>query len=148
VATAARELAMAAVMAQLKTIPSVLVERNRRSPVGADEQLPRLILRDGGHQAQEDDEAGLARYAIECTVEGYVETVEAKVGAAISELHAKVVAVLIGVEIVAGPQTLWVQEGETQVEIADAADSAVPAGIFVTSFRFNLRVPLTGGPYL
>ena len=63
-----------------------------------------MILRDGGHDAREDDAAGLALYTLEFTVDGYVEAREDAIGGAISALHAQCVAALVGQEIATSDQ--------------------------------------------
>jgi len=83
-----REAAYQRVAAGLAAIGTP-VERNRRAPIEPRE-IPILILRDAGHTARQDDEAGLITYLLAITVEGYVATSEASLGLAVTDLHARV----------------------------------------------------------
>ena len=83
-----REAAYQRVAAALAAIGTP-VERNRRAPIEP-RKIPILILRDAGHTARQDDEAGLITYLLAITVEGYVATSEASLGLAVTGLHARV----------------------------------------------------------
>jgi hypothetical protein len=146
---AAREAAFAAIAAQLEAqLPRVTVERNRRAMIGPDEPLPIVVLRDGGHEAADDDSAQLVRYSVECVVEGFVADTDARIGAALNDLHARCIAALCNRPVPMGDDALWLHERRTEVEIAEAGDSAVPAARFVTTLSFDLLSPFAGGPFL
>jgi hypothetical protein len=47
-----------------------------------------------------------------------------------------------------GDDALWLHERRTDIEIAEAGDSAVPAARFVTTLSFDRFSPCSGGPFL
>jgi hypothetical protein len=146
---AAREAAFAAIAAHLASqLLGVTVERNRRSLISPDEAMPIVVLRDGGHEAADDDSAQLVRYSIECLVEGFVVDTDARIGAALNDLHARCIAAICNQPVHFGDDALWLHERRTDIEIAEAGDSAVPAARFVTTLSFDLFSPFSGGPFL
>ncbi len=146
---AAREAAFAAIATHLAAqLPGVTVERNRRALISPDEPLPIVVLREGGHVAADDDSAQLVRYSVECLVEGFVVETDARIGAALNDLHARCIAALCNQPVAFGDDALWLHERRTEVEIAEAGDSAVPAARFVTTLSFDLLSPFAGGPFL
>jgi hypothetical protein len=149
--TAFREAAFAAIAARLSSqLSGVAIERNRRGAINPEEALPRVILRDGGHSAEEDDAFGRILYRVEAVVEGHATAAtDAAQGPAVNDLHARVVAALIGVELTVGVAggSIWMQERSTEVVMPDADTAATPTPAFVSVFAFDLRVPDQGGPY-
>ena len=143
-----REAAYQRVATALATT-STPVERNRRAPIEPRE-MPILILRDAGHTARQDDEAGLVTYLLTITVEGYVAATEAGLGLAVSDLHARVVLALVGRPLSFGspPNELWISEIRMDPDSAPLAASELPLGNFTAEFECELRTAVTSGPLI
>lgn len=148
---AAREAALAAIAARLTSqLTGVAVERGRRSMIGIDEALPRVVLTQGGHEEQEPDAVGLVLMQCTALVEGYVSAgTDAALEAAINDLHARCAAALMGAEIAYGVvgDTLWITGQAFQPDAALLTLSDEPIGAFTWTIGFEIRAPYQGGPY-
>lgn len=145
-----RSAAFAAIAARLAAqLPAVPVERNRRAMMAA-EDLPRLVVRDGGHSASAELGAGEVTYTVEAMVEGYATGAdEDALAAAINELHAETVAALIGAELAVGTAglTTWLLEDALEIDLATAAEAEAAVGAFYLTLRFDLAWPIGSGPF-
>ncbi len=148
---AAREAALAAIAARLTAqLAGVAVERGRRSMIGVEETLPRIVLVMGGHEEQDPDAVGMVLYRCTAQVEGYVAaTTDEALEGAINDLHARCAAALVGAEIAYGVvgDDLWVTGQGFAPEAALLTASDAPIGGFTWTIGFDIRAPDAGGPY-
>lgn len=148
---AAREAAMAALATRLASqLSGVVVERARRSMIGADDTLPRVVLTMGGHEEVPEDANQTVLMRCTADVEGYVSAAsDAALEAALNDLHARCAAALLGAEIAYGSigDNLWVQGLAFTPDAALLAGADEPIGGFTWTISFDIRAPFTGGPY-
>jgi hypothetical protein len=148
---AAREAALAAIAARLTAqLSGVAVERGRRSMIGAEEALPRVVLVQGGHEEQEPDAFGTVLMRCDAMVEGYAAAAtDAALEAALNDLHARCAAALMGAEIAYGivGDSLWVTGRGFVPEASLLAAADAPIGGFTWTITFDIRAPYAGGPY-
>lgn len=139
--------ALAARLAQLLGLP---VERNRRAPIDASEGLPRLVVRDGGHQATGELAYGEMQYSVEVTVEAYAKAAtEAALADLLNRLHARVILALVGAEIVvASGLSIMPVEESLELDLAAAEDAETAVGAFMCGLRFSASWPLGAGPFI
>ena len=127
-----REQVLAAFLQALQGLAGVTVERNRNRDVTA-EMMPALVMLDGGQRRR--DESGLARYAMQVDVEGYVlATSDAALGPALDDLYARTVAAGLADHTLAG-LAVDVREGELDVLIV--RDAGKPAAGFSLAFEID-----------
>ena len=140
---------MAAVTARLvAALPSVVVERARRTPVDIEsETLPRLVLHIDSLEADASAEPSATHYRIGLSIVGTsIGTSDLEAQQAVLTLHASVVAALAGWT----PSTTGlgdVAELGADFLLHDVDQSATPAGEFAARFEL-LAVAPTGSPYL
>lgn len=97
-----------------------LAEEYERNPSDDPTRFPALAANDGGHRIVET-EAGATRYALDLTVEGYVEGgTGAQASAALNELYAAVVATMM-TEPPLGGLAETIEEGDLRVATATLA---------------------------
>ena len=144
-----REAALAAIADCLTAeLPGVVLERARRAPVDTDkEPLPRLVLTGTDWEADETAEAGSTHYSLGIAVAGYVrDGTDLGVEQALSELHASVVAAVVGwTPAIDGLGE--VSEQGAEFRLYDTDESAKPAGEVLARFSMLAIAPL-GSPYL
>jgi hypothetical protein len=146
--TPLREAALAAMSARLTSqLSGVTVERARRAPVDTDsEHLPRVVLTATDWTADETVEPLATHYTLAFVVSGYVRgTSDLAIEQALSTLHARVVAALVGWT----PQLPGigeVSEEGAEFRLYDADESAKPAGEFAARFSV-LCIGGQGIPY-
>ena len=146
-----REACFQAIADRLAQRLGLPVERNRRAPLDAGEPLPRLVVRDGGHQAAGDLAAGELQYSVEVSVEGYASAAtDAALASAINRLHARVIAALVGAEIAVGEegQSIWPLEDSLELDFAAAEAAELPVAAFYCGLRFDVAWPLGAGPFV
>lgn len=91
--TAIREQLLTIIFTRLAAIPGV--QQAERMFSGDPSAFPALIQMDGD-QTTIEEEAGTTRYAMEPTIEGYIETADgASAAAALNELYAAVIEALV-----------------------------------------------------
>lgn len=145
-----REAALGAIAARLAGELGIPVERGRRSPIGLDEALPRLVLTMGGHEEQEGDQFQTTLLRCTATVEGYCTAdTDAALEAAINDLHGRCAAALLGVELMVSSDTGIMIEGRGLVPEAALLDaSAEEIGGFTWTIAFDLRASYAAGPFI
>lgn len=127
-----REQVLAAFFTALQGLAGVTVERNRNREV-APEMMPALVMLDGGQRRQ--DETGLARYAMQVDVEGYVLAAsDSGLGPALNDLYARTVAAALA-DSTLGGVAVDVREGELDVLIVREAGR--PAAGFNLTFEIE-----------
>ena len=148
---ALREAGFLALVRTLAAVlPGMPIERNRRSPIDDREQLPRLVVRDGGHETAEDEAAGEALYTVTATIEAYAKgDDDDALGQQLNELHAKIVAGLVGREITIDldGRTTWPLEDSLELDDAPASQAEYHIGALYLTMRFDLRWPIGAGPF-
>lgn len=146
-ATPLREAALAAIAARLSAqLPTVTVERARRSPVDTDaDTLPLLVLHGTTWDADESSDVLATQYVIGFDIAGYATgATDLAAEQALSALHAQVVAALRAWE--PGSGLVAVVEVSADFALSDAEDSAKPAGSFIASFTAQ-AFGSAAGPY-
>lgn len=153
----ALEACLAAIAARLaRQLPGVAVQRGRRSLIGADEFLPRLVLRMGAAQEQEGDAFQQVLLRCEAAVEGYARAPagaadpDAALEAALAALHARCHAALVGVELPYGTQgdSLMCEGRDMQPDAPLLADAADAIGGFTWTIGFEIRAAYGAGPFI
>jgi hypothetical protein len=147
--TALRETALAAIATRLTAqIPTATVERARRAPVDVTkERLPRLVVTGGDLAADESNEPGMTHYTLDFAVTGHATArTDLALEQALSDLQAKVTAALAGWQPATDNIGNTTEQGAEFV-IADAEESAVPAGMVVCRFSI-LLIAATGNPFV
>lgn len=146
-----REAALGAIAAKLTADLGIPVERARRSPINADEALPRVVLTMGGHEEQEGDEYQTILMRCEAQVEGYcsADTDEA-LDAAINLLHARCARALLGQEIpyADAASCIWIEGRGMQPDAALLDISADTIGGFTWTIGFEVRASYAAGPFV
>lgn len=133
-----------------EAFPAMALERNRRAPIDDREDLPRLVLRDGGHEATNDDAAEESAYTVTATVEAYAKGGDdTLLGETLNELHAGIVAALVGHEIAIDLEgrTTWPIEDALELDDAPASQAEYHIGALYLTLRFELRWPTGTGPF-
>jgi hypothetical protein len=130
--------------------PTMPLERNRRAPIDDREELPRLVLRDGGHEASNQDAAEEAAYTVTATVEAYAKGGDdTLLGETLNDLHARIVAALVGHEIAIDLEgrSTWALEDTLELDDAPASQAEYHIGALYLTLRFELRWPTGTGPF-
>ena len=147
---ALREAAYAALAGRLEAdLPSIPLERNRRSMVDPEsEEFPRFVLRDGSQVPPDDPSAGEDAWDVTATLEGYVISPDADVGPEASDLYARAAEALAREPIVLDatleggiPVEIYVTEGALDFDAATVVESSKPIAAFYLDLSFHLRVP-------
>ncbi len=144
--TPVREQALAAIKSALTTqLTGVAVYRNRSAKIVS---IPAVNLIDGGMRP-DDQTLGFTRYEMDFAIQGLVEaSTDDELGPALSDLQARVVAVLLG-NVTLNGTVIDIHEGGSSVEI-DRGEGRGPNGMIETEFvcEFFTREgdPYTGGP--
>lgn len=145
-----REAAMLALLAVLQAaLPAVPIERSRRSDIGEGEALPRLVVTEGAHDADESDANGEVLYRLAVTIAGYCSAdSDAALASAINAQHAAIIAALVGVPLdLGGGLDAWVTEARFEPDLATLANAAEASGGFYLDLTLDLRAP-AGAPYV
>ena len=101
----------------------------RRNPRHAITKAPTLVIREGAHTAETDQNV-FTRYVLSLEIQGFVDAAEdADLGPAINDLYGRVMAVLL-TEPSFGGLALDTREREFSVDIATMPGLSEPAGWF------------------
>lgn len=146
-----REAALGAIATKLAGELGIPVQRGRRSGIGREEALPRIVLTMGGHEDGEGDEFQTLLMRCTATVEGYcLAANDAALEAAINDLHGRCQRALLGAEIPYADAThaLWVEGRgfEPDASLLDLSHEAI--GGFAWTIGFDLRASVEAGPFI
>lgn len=145
-----REQVLAALFDRLSALKPAAVKevyRNRRKPI-ADQNLPALVMQDGG-QSVPEELAGYTEYLLSAEIEGYVKAAsDEDLGPAVSALYAATLAALMADRTLGGLAVDMI-EGDVGIDL-DRDLGSSPAGAFLltVSVRFWTKPadPYTVGP--
>lgn len=145
--TATLETALEAIRARLAgQLAGVPVERARRSGIGAEEALPRLVVRMGAVSEEPGEHFQTVLYRCEAAIEGYAAAPlgasdpDAELEAALADLHARCVAALAGVELAIGIEGDTIQcfgaRMEPETPLIEVSAESVGGFTWVVAFEF------------
>lgn len=146
-----REAALGAIATRLSAQLGVPVERGRRSMIGKDEELPRLVVKMAGHSEEDGDEFQTIRMRCEALIEGYcVADTDAALEAALNDLHGRCANSLLGAEIAIADasHTIWVEGRGFEPDAALLAGADEAVGGFTWTIGFDLRASYEAGPFV